>query len=44
MLSEMLHADDIVLWSDIIEDLWKWKKAFESNGMKANLMETQWRQ
>ena len=43
-LSELLYADDIVLMSETIEGLRnkfiKWKKAFESNGLKVNLGKT----
>ena len=43
-LSELLHADDLVLMSETIEGLenkfLKWKEAFESKGLKANLGKT----
>ena len=39
-LSELLHADDLVLMSETIEGLWvkflKGKEAFESKGLKVN--------
>ena len=41
MLSEMLHADDLVLLSETIEELrdefLKWKEAFERKGLKVNI-------
>ena len=44
LLSEMLHADDLVLMSETMEGLrekfWKWKEAFESKGLKVNLGKT----
>ena len=43
-MSEMLYADDLVLMSKTMEGLrekfWKWKKAFESKGLKVNLGKT----
>ena len=47
MLSELLHADDLLLMSETVEGLrnkfLKWKKAFESKGLKFNLGKTrQW--
>ena len=40
-LSELLYADDLVLMCETIEGLrdkfLKWKEAFESKGLKANL-------
>ena len=43
-MSEMLHADDLVLTSEMMEGLrekfWKWKEAFESKGLKVNLEKT----
>ena len=40
-LSELLHADDLVLMSETIEGLWNkflgWKEPFESKGLKINL-------
>ena len=39
LMNEMLYADDLVLMSETMEGLrekfWKWKKAFESKGLKA---------
>ena len=39
--SEILYVDDLVLMSETMEGLrekfWKWKKAFESKGLKVNL-------
>ena len=44
LISEILHADDLVLMSVNIENLkekfLKWKKAFESKGLKVNLKKT----
>ena len=41
-MSEMLYADDLVLMSEMMEELremfWKWKEAFESKGLKVNLL------
>ena len=43
-LSGMLYADDLVLMSETIEGLrskfLKWKEAFESKGLKVNLVKT----
>ena len=43
-LRELLHADDLVLMCETIEGLrdkfLKWKEAFESKGLKANLGKT----
>ena len=43
-LSESLHADDLVLMSDMMEGLrdksLRWKKSFESKGLKVNLGKT----
>ena len=43
-LCELLCAGDLVLMSETIEGLrnkfFKWKEAFESNGLKANLGKT----
>ena len=43
-LSEFLYADDLVLMSETIDGLRnkliKWKEAFESNGLKVNLVKT----
>ena len=40
-LSEVLYDDDLVLLREIIQELrnkfLKWKKPFESNGLKVNL-------
>ena len=40
----MLYADDLVLTRELMEGLreqfWKWKEAFESNGLKLNLRKT----
>ena len=45
LLSEMLYADDLVLTSKMMEGLrekfCKWKEAFESNGLKVNLRNTE---
>ena len=42
--AELLHADDIVLMSDTIvghmDKFLKWKEAFESKGLKVNLVKT----
>ena len=44
LISEILHADDLVLMSVNIQNLkekfLKWKKAFESKGLKVNLKKT----
>ena len=44
MLSELLHADDLVLMSETIERCWnkflKWKEDFESKRLKNNLGKT----
>ena len=44
VLSELLHADDLVLMSETIEGLRnkfiKWKEALESKGLNANLEKT----
>ena len=44
LISEMLYADDVVLMSETMkrlrEKFWKWKKAFESEGLKVNLGRT----
>ena len=44
-LSELLHADDLVLICEILERLWnnfsKWKKAFLSKGLRVNLGKNQ---
>ena len=44
LLNEILYADDLVLVSESMEDLRtkfeKWRKAFESKGMKVNLGKT----
>ena len=43
-LSQLLHADGLVLMSETIEGLrntlLKWKEAFESKGLKVNLGKT----
>ena len=43
-LSELLYADDLVLISEIFEGLRnrfiKWKEAFESKGLKVNIVKT----
>ena len=43
-LSELLHADDLVLMSETIEGLWdkllRWKEALESKGLKVKLGKT----
>ena len=43
-MNEILHADDLVLMSESIENLkekfLKWKEVFESNAMKVNLEKT----
>ena len=43
-LSELLYTDDLVLMNEPIEGLrntfLKWKEAFESKGLKANLGKT----
>ena len=44
VLSELLHADDSILMSSTIDELRnmskKWKEAFKSNSLKANLGKT----
>ena len=44
MLSELLHADDLVLISEtikgLINKLLKWKDDLESKGLKVNLLKT----
>ena len=44
VLSELLYADDLVLMGEMIEGLGnkflKWKEAFESKGLKVNLLKT----
>ena len=44
LMSEMLYADDLVLMRETMEGLrekfWKWKEAFESEGLKVNLGKT----
>ena len=44
LLSEMLHADDLVLMSETMEGLrekfWKWKDAFEGKLVKVNFGKT----
>ena len=44
LMNEILYADDLVLMSESLEELkekfQKWKKAFESKGLKANLGKT----
>ena len=44
VLSELLHADDLVLMSETIKGLrnefLKWKEAFESKGLKVILGKT----
>ena len=43
-MSEMLYTDDLVLTSETMEGLrekfWKLKEAFESKGLKVNLVKT----
>ena len=43
-LSELLYADNLVLMSETMEGLWnkflKWKEAFQSKGLNANLGKT----
>ena len=40
-VNELLHADDLVLMSETMEDLkerfWNWKDALESKGLKVNI-------
>ena len=44
LMKEILHADDLVLMNESIENLkekfLKWKEAMESKGLKANLKKT----
>ena len=44
LMSMMLYADDLVLTSETMEGLrekfWKWKRAFESKGLRVNLGKT----
>ena len=43
-MREMLYADDLVLTGEMMGELrekfWKWKEAFESEGLKVNLGKT----
>ena len=43
-LCELLYADDLVLMSETIEELWvkflRWKESIESKGLKVNLGNT----
>ena len=44
LMNEILHADDLVLMSECVENskkkFLKWKEAFESKGLKVNLKKT----
>ena len=44
VVNELLHADNLVLISEIMEDLkerfWNWKDALESKGLKVNTRKT----
>ena len=44
LMNEILHADDLVLMSESMENLkekfLKWKEAFEGKGLKVNLKKT----
>ena len=44
VVNEILYADELVLMSEIMEDLterfWNWKDALESNGLKINTRKT----
>ena len=44
VLSELLHVDNLLLMSEIMEGLWnefmKWKEVFESNGLKDDVRNT----
>ena len=43
-LSELLHADELILMSEAVEGLrnkfFKWKEALDSKGLKVNIVET----